>query len=130
MARDLEALHRFFAERQNAPFEWGDHANDCVSFAAAAVVAQGGADLVAGMRWDSEDAAHAALDASGGLEAAVSGLLPFVAEAFAERGDIGAIPAGNGLILVVVEGDTVVGPGPRGIRRLPRSAMVRAWRAM
>ena len=64
------------------------------------------------------------------LEEAVGALLTPIAPAFAQRGDIGAIAAGNGLILVVVEGDTIGGPGPTRFRRLPRRMLVRAWRAM
>lgn len=130
MVRDLDALHRFLADRQAMPFEWGDHANDCVSAAAAAIVAQGGPDFLADMRWSSEEEAYAALDAVGGLEEAVGALLTPIAPAFAQRGDIGAIAAGNGLILVVVEGDTIGGPGPTRFRRLPRRLLVKAWRAM
>ena len=127
--RDLDRLHAFLSERDAEPFAWGDHANDCVSTAAAAIVAQGGRDFLAQMRWSTEDEAYAALDAAGGLEEAVSAHLSPIAPASAKRGDIGAITAGNGLILVVVEGETVVGPGPRRLRRLPRALLVTAWSA-
>lgn len=128
--RDLLALHRFLAERGPMPFEWGDHSNDCVSCAAAAVVVQGGKDLVKRMRWSNEEEAYAALDKAGGLEVAVSKRLTPITPAFAKRGDIGAIEAGNGLILVIVEGEALVGPGPERMRRLPRKLMVRAWSAL
>lgn len=125
--RDFAGLHEFLTARQSMPFAWGDHANDCVSAAAAAIVAQGGVDLLAGMHWSSEEEAYAALDAAGGLEAAVDAYLEPIVPALAKRGDIGAITAGNGLILVVVEGDTIVAPGPDRLRRMPRSMLVKSW---
>jgi len=112
------------------PLEWGDHANDCVSAAAAAIVAQGGSDLVGDRRWSNEAEAEAAIDAAGGISAAVSSVLMEIAPAFAQRGDIGAVLAGNRLILVVVEGDTLAAPGDLGLRRLPRKFMVQAWQAL
>lgn len=113
------------------PFVWGDHANDCISAAAAAVVAQGGADHLVDLHWSTEDEAEAAIEAAGGVETALTAKLGDpIAPAFAQRGDIGAIMAGNRMILVVVEGDTLAGPGPDRLRRLPRKLLVRAWRAL
>lgn len=127
MTRDLEALHRFLAARQTMPFAWGDRANDCVSFTAAAIAAQGGEDLVADLHWTTEDEAYAALGEAGGIEEAVSSRLSEISPALAKRGDVGVIAAGNHRILTIVEGDTLVGPGPTGLRRLPRRLLLRAW---
>lgn len=113
------------------PFAWGDHANDCISAAAAAVVAQGGEDHLAALRWSTEEEAETAIEAAGGVETALTAKLGEpIAPAFAQRGDIGAIMAGNRMILVVVEGDTLAGPGPERLRRLPRAMLIRAWRAL
>jgi hypothetical protein len=46
----------------------------------------------------------------------------------AQRGDIAAVPDPVlGISLMVLEGATLAGPGARGIKRLPRSAMIAAW---
>lgn len=128
MTRDHAGLHRYLEARMPMPFAWGRTGNDCVSFAAGAVLAQGLPDPLDGLPdWACEDEAWAAIDAAGGIDAAISARLRPISPALAQRGDIGAIEAGNGLILVVVEGDAVAGPGPRGMRRLPRRAMVKAW---
>jgi hypothetical protein len=128
--RDLEGLHRHLAERQAMPFAWGDHSNDCISAAAAAIVAQGGPDLIGDRRWTSEAEAEAVTEAAGGIETAIDAMLAPIAPAFAQRGDVGAVLVGNRMILVVVEGETLAGPGPAGLRRLPRKLLVRAWRAL
>jgi hypothetical protein len=128
--RDYDGLHRHFADRQAMPFVWGDHANDCISAAAAAIVAQGGADLIGNRRWSTEAEAEALIEAEGGIETVLDTMLTPISPAFAQRGDVGALLAGNRMILVTVEGDTVAGPGPDRLRRLPRSLMVRAWRSL
>jgi hypothetical protein len=128
--RDLAGLHRHLAERSAMPFAWGDHANDCISAAAAAIVAQGGPDLVGERQWASEAEAEALIEAEGGIETVLDGLLEPVAPAFAQRGDVGAVMAGNRMMLVIIEGETLAGPGPERLRRLPRSLLARAWRAL
>lgn len=128
MTRDLSALAALIEARQAAPFAWGRH--DCVTFAAAAVRAQGGALKIPGRRWRSEAGAARALARAGGLEAAVDGVLRRVPPAFAARGDVALVDGARGPLLAVVEGQTLVGPGPRGLERLPREAMRAAWSAL
>lgn len=126
--RDHEALLALLASRARRPFSWRSH--DCVRFAAAAVKSQTGRDPLAGLRWRTRAEAAALLDAEGGMEAAVSKRLLAVPPALAARGDIAGVPdAEFGLRLMVVEGVLLVGPGPDGLRRLPRSAMTQAWSA-
>jgi len=127
--RDLGALHKFIADRASMPFEWGHNKNDCVSFMVQAVQAMTGKKLLGKLKWKNEDQANAVLNAAGGIEAAVSERLTEISPAFAQRGDVGAIANGNGLILVIVEGEHLVAPGHNGLRRLPRKLMVKAWSA-
>lgn len=128
MIRNVEALIAFIASREAVPFSWAD--NHCVGFAAAAVRAQTGRDPMRGIRITTERGAAQSLSRRGGMAAAVSSRLRPIAPAMAMRGDIaGVADARFGLRLMVVEGDTLVAPGPRGNRRAPRSAMVRAWAA-
>jgi hypothetical protein len=100
-----------------------------VSFAAACALAQTGRDLLAGVPgWRSRKQARAIAEAEGGLEAALDARLPRIAPALAQRGDIAALPDPLfGLRLMVIEGATLVGPGARGLERLPRREMTLAW---
>lgn len=126
--RDFEALDRFLAERARMPFAWGSAANDCISFYAAAARAMADHDPIEGLKWSSEIGAARVIRRLGGLAAAVSSRMTPVAPAFAMRGDAAAVEhPEHGLSLMLVEGETLVAPGERGLERHPRSAMIFAW---
>jgi hypothetical protein len=128
IARDPEALIAFLEERQATPFAWGRTANDCVGFALEAVRRQTGRRLLPGVHWTTKRGADRVIRRLGGLEAAVDARLPSIAPAMAQRGDVAAVADDRfGVALVIVEGATLVGPGTRGTRRLPRAAMIKAW---
>jgi hypothetical protein len=126
--RDLAALAAYVAGREAVPFAWGT--NDCVTFAAGAVLALTGRDPLAGIgTWKTERGALLQLRRRGGLIAAVSSVLLPIPLAHAHRGDICAVPGPDGTFLMVAEGITLVGPELAGLKRLPRTAMVNAWSA-
>lgn len=104
---------------------------DCVSFAGRCIKAQTGRDPLAGLpRWRTRREARAVAEAQGGLEAAIDKRLARIAPAMAQRGDIAGLPDRLfGVRLMVVEGETLVSPGTRGLERAPRSAMIMAWSA-
>lgn len=128
MGRDYTALVAAIDARADRPFGW-KNGRDCVSFAAACVKAQTGQSPLAGLpRWRSRAAAGAIAEAQGGLEAALDARFARVAPALAKRGDIAGLPDPLfGVRLMVIEGETLVGPGARGLERLPRSCMTLAW---
>ena len=132
--RDMAALYTLLTERAAMPFAWGSRANDCVSFAAACVEAQTGKRIrFGGHEWTTAIGAHRVLDKLDGLAAAMAMELSEISPAFAQRGDVAGVPkrpGGNEILLMIVEGDTLVGPGPDGLERLPRSAMAMAWSAV
>lgn len=129
MLRDLDALLRLIEARQSRPFGWAQP-NDCVSFAMAAIRAQFGWSPLGRLRWRSERGALRAVRSVGGLETAMDARMRAIAPARAMRGDIaGVADRLLGISLMVVEGDTLVGPGANGLKRLPRAAMIRAWSA-
>lgn len=131
MVRNYERLFQFLEDRAAMPFGWARSRNNCVTFAARAVRAQTGRNPLGDLRWNNLEEGRALLDKLGGLEAAVSERLQPIAPAMAQRGDIAGVEDKRfGLRLMVVEGATLVGPGARGARRLPRSAMIAAWSAM
>lgn len=130
---DWTAWHRFIAERSRMPFAGYDERVCCALFAAGAVEALTGRDPLEriGHRWTTPRGALRVLRRVGGLADGVSAVLEPVPVGLARRGDIGFVPAPEGGLggLVVIEGDHVVGPDANGVRRLPRAAITRSWRA-
>ena len=57
----------------------------------------------------------------------MDGIFVRTSPAAARRGDLGMATMSTGPSLVVIEGETVVGPGLTGNERLPRSALTAAW---
>jgi hypothetical protein len=126
--RDYRALVQFLAERAEQPFDW--ELNDCVRFSFGAVEAQTGVSHLEGLRWRTEKGAARLLKRGGGMEAMVTQRLRPIPLAMAGRGDIaGVVHEKTGMGLMVVEGATLIGPGPVGSVWLPRNAMIAAWSA-
>ncbi len=129
MIRDFDALIAYLDARSAAPFAWG--VNDCVSFAAGAVLAVTGEDLFAraGVKvtWSSAKGAARKLKAWGGVEGAVSSLLTEIPIAAAHRGDVALLEVEGRQSLCIFEGDLIVGPGLKGLVRQGRANAVRAW---
>jgi hypothetical protein len=126
--RDLASQAAWIAGREAVPFAWGT--NDCVTFAAGAVAALTGADPLGGISaWSDERSAVRALAQRGGLAEAVSGMLERVPVAMAMRGDVGMVEGALGPARVIIEGLTLVGPGPDGIERWRRECLIDAWSA-
>lgn len=129
-ARDLAALHAFIGARHAQPYEWGREANDCVGYVLAAVEAMTGVRIAKKARWKDSKGALRAIAKYGSLEAAFDAHFERVPPALALRGDIAGVPDEEfGIHPAIIEGVTLVGPGERGNRRLPRSAMTIAWSA-
>lgn len=127
-ARDHLALVLLIEARMRAPLAWGKRAHDCVSFAGAAALAQTGEDFLKGLPdWTTARGAARVLKGLGGLEAAVDGVLPTVPLALAQRGDIGLVEIDGVASLMVIEGETLVGPGVDGLVRRPRGDLRKAW---
>lgn len=127
MARDVQALIAFVDSRQNVPHEWGSDANDCVSFCLGAIEAQTGKRLTR-RKWASRSSALRILKRLGGMEAAIDRYLKRIPPSLAKHGDVGGVPDDLlGISPAVVEGETLVAPGPKGNRRLKRRAMTIAW---
>ena len=110
-------------------FHYGS--NDCALFAAGAVRAMTGHDPAAAWR-----GTYTTLE--GGLKrlmkagfddhvALVGNLLPDVALAFAQVGDIALVAAPDGPALGIIVGETIACLTPRGLGHLPREAALRAW---
>lgn len=130
MRRNIPALLAFINERQNRPHAWGRYANDCIAFAAYAVKAQTGHHWLGNLTWCCERTALRAIAREGGLEAAIDRRFRRLPASMAQRGDIAGVPDDRfGIHPMIVEGATLVGPGAKGNRRLPRRAMTVAWSA-
>jgi hypothetical protein len=131
VSRDIPALIACIEAYSQKPFRWRS-GRDCVSFAAACVQHETGVDPLADLPvWSTRREALAVAKAEGGLEAALDKRLTRIAPAMAQRGDIAGLPDERfGVRLMVVEGTTLVGPGDRGLERLPRTEMAFAWSAV
>lgn len=130
LARDVAALLAWIEAAAQRRFAWR-RGRDCVSFALGAVEAQTGVALLADIAlWSTRREAVAVARALGGLEAAIDARMERTPAALARRGDVAALgDAVFGVRLMVVEGQTLIGPGARGLERLGRSAMEFAWDA-
>lgn len=126
-----DALGAYIASRRAKPFSHRAQ-HDCARFAAGAVKAQTGANLMAGLRYTSAAGAHAALRAEGGLLAALQRRLPQIAPALARRGDVGLCntqgPNGHMPAVCVVLGEKLAAPGLDGLVFLPRAGLRAAFR--
>lgn len=128
--RDLAALHAFIDGRQVLPHAWGRDANDCVGFVLAAVEAMTGIRVAPTAKWTDRDGALRKIARYGSIEKRLDRHFKRIPPALAMRGDIaGVADAEFGIHPMIVEGTTLVGPGERGNRRLPRAAMMVAWSA-
>jgi hypothetical protein len=129
--RRPEALVDFLEQREAWAFGYGAEleTHDCARFCGAGFEAVTGVnplDTFAG-RWTSERGARRIIAAHGGLAAAVETVMRPIDPTLAQRGDVGMTDAET---LVLIEGDTVVGPAaPRGLKRMSRAVLTRAWTA-
>lgn len=137
--RDITALVQLLDSRLSMPHCWGSHANDCISFADAAVKAQTGHSALGGRRWSNKVGALRVLKHEGGLVAALDRRFERVPVAVARRGDIAGVPieamigiADEELALIelhpmIIEGATLAAPGEYGLRRAKRGLATVAW---
>ncbi len=124
-----ERLAAYVQACARAPFAWGRHALDCVSFGAGAVRAQTDVDLLADAPdWHDEASALAALRQVGGLRRAVGARLPQIAPAQARRGDVGLARIDRRIAgIAVIIDDGILAPGLTGLVRVPRALLLHAW---
>ena len=128
--RDIAALIAFIDSRQAVPHEIGREANDCASYALDAVEAMTGVRAAKRLKWSNDAGARRIIARYGSLEAAFDAHFERIPSAFAHRGDIAGVPDEElGIHPMIVEGETLVGPGDRGNRRMKRRTMICAWSA-
>ena len=129
--RDIPALLATLFARRHLAHEWRK-GRDCVSNAMICVEAQTGIDHLADMPdWTTRAQALAVARSLGGLRKAMDDRFNRIAPSMTHRGDIAGLADKTfGVRLMVVEGETLVGPGDHGLERLPRKAMTIAWSAL
>ena len=125
------ALEAVIAGARRRSFEWGVH--DCVLFAAEAVrIRTGRAVLDIPVTWTSALEAHRALQAHGGLRAAVSARLGEPVGVLGARiGDVALVrDAANGgnELLGVFHDQQVLCPAAAGLARLRLDAAACRWK--
>lgn len=130
--RDRVALCGFLDAKLGARHQFDG--NCCVRFVLGGVKAQFGAAPRLPVRWRTARGAKRAIVRLGGFERAVETIFDEIPICAAQFGDIagvidGTIDPVTGFHVMLVEGRTLCSPGDRGLERVPRSAMVRAWSA-
>lgn len=125
-----ERLDAWTIRSHALPFRWGVH--DCALNAAGAVEAQIGVDFAADLRgrYDSFESGLSLLADLGFASHAdfAASLLPEIAPAMAQIGDIAAVDFGAaGTALMVVAGQRLIGPMPNMAGNVSRLRAVRAF---
>jgi hypothetical protein len=127
-----ERMNAALTEACGIPFAWGTH--DCWLAAAAIACAVTGRDPAAAVRgaYHTEEEAEARLARAGGLEALVAEAMaafgaPECDPAFAQRGDVVLVEAGNQLMAGVVADARIAVPGAEGMQLLRLGRARRAW---
>lgn len=126
-----ERLSAFVDARRDVPFAWG--VQDCFTFAADAAFVMTGDDPAEAVRgaYATEDEAQTIIGPDG-LEAWVSATMAAwgaaeCAPAYAQRGDLVFVAAGNQRMCGVHLGRTVAVPGADRLHFLPAGLILRAW---
>ena len=124
-----DRLEDIIAAYQGGVFIWG--VRDCFRLTMDVAKALTGADPYADLEpYDSEMGAARRLVERGfaSLGDALAAVMPEVPPALAQRGDVGVVDEAGTDAGVVVIGTDVVGMSQRGLTRVPRSRLVRAFR--
>jgi hypothetical protein len=118
----------FGKARASMPFSWGS--NDCCTFAAAAVEAITGTDLMALVApYETELAAARLIKDGGGLQQIAASLLGQpVAPNMAAVGDVVLFINEGREMLGICNGVNVMAPGESGMVALGMDAAVAAWK--
>ena len=123
-----EQLVAFTSARRMLPYQPGTH--DCVTTAADWVLEIRGTDPIADIRgsWDSAEGAAAALEAQGGLIAAMDARFTRKPKAKAERGDLLLVKDAAGQpSLAICVGAHGWSPGPTEALLTPMRHVMLAW---
>lgn len=124
-----DRLEEVIAAYQGGVFVWGSR--DCFRLTMDVALALTGTDPYADLEpYDSETGAARRLVERGyaTLGDALAAVLPEVPPSMARRGDVGVVDEAGTDAGVVVIGADVVGMSQRGLTRVPRSRLMRAFR--
>lgn len=122
-----DRLIAFIDARAGQPFAWGP--NDCCTYAADGVAAITGEDPMPELRGAYADAAGALrLIAEKPLRDRLGEKFETMPLGRARRGDVAIVEQEGRDVVMIVEGATLVGPGAEGAVRVPRTAMLAAFK--
>jgi hypothetical protein len=125
-----ERLLAYLDKAQGRRFAWvsdDPDTHDCARFAAGAVLAMTGEQLLPTWGYRTEIGAYRHLKREGGLAAMADARLPRIGIGAARRGDVGLIMQDGRETLTVVLGVDIAGPAERGLAFVPRAELVAAW---
>jgi hypothetical protein len=132
--------HRFLIAGARTKFKWGEW--DCATFAAKGIRAMTGVDIADDFRglYHDEASAMAAIEKVTGVKGGTiedaamycankHGLVEWEYPLMAQRGDLVVLEESGRLIcgLVHLNGRHIVAAGEQGLKRLPITAVKRAW---
>lgn len=124
-----ELLALYVESRRHLPYAWGT--NDCVTFAADAILEITGEDPLGDLRgtWTNEEEAMAVLAVAGGLRAAADARFRRVDKNFAQRGDLCLVKdgAGNPSLAIAVGGGHCAAPGSEELLLVSMNEVRLAW---
>lgn len=123
-----DRLWQVVAAASGRPFEWGAH--DCCTFAATAIDAMCDTDYREQLAAHYHDRTTAAafIEASGGIELAVSSFLGDLRPGLPQRGDIALVETQHGRGVGVALGTTIAVPGDAGLEQYPIGRALGHWR--
>ncbi|WP_157755053.1 DUF6950 family protein [Variovorax boronicumulans] len=123
-----ERFAAYVGDRMAMPFDWAS--NDCCTFAAGAVKAITGADLMADVpAYDSALAAGRLIEDGGGLQALVTSMLGQpMSPLMAAVGDVVLLTNEGRDLLGICNGVNAIAPGPVGLVALEMNAASVAWK--
>lgn len=124
-----ERFNALVQSHAHTPFDWGAH--DCCTFAADAVQAITGQDVMAGLRasYSSALSATNVLARLGGMQCAVSALLgPAIGPVYCSVGDVLLVKNEGRDLLAVCNGASGLAPGPLGLVAVDIQTALAGWR--
>ncbi len=113
----------------HTPFGWGAH--DCCTFAADAVQALTGQDVMADLRarYDSALTAARLMEDLGGLQSAVTALMgPPCSPVYCTVGDVLLVKNEGRALLAICNGTSGLAPGPAGLVAVDAQSALAGWR--
>ena len=117
----------YLLARQDLPFVWGH--NDCASFCVGAVREITG-ETIWDIQWTTALQAERASEEAGGPQAAWTSALGHPGQNWKSirRGDVAMVEMQGRRVVTMCTGQSLCGPGPKGLEHLPLDRAIFGWK--